>query len=69
MLAYGLKEEGWNVIYGTENLTTNLAGNFADWAEAYTIEPGKNGIPAYGMRAKNYLRQLSISNLLFLNRY
>lgn len=67
MLAYGM-EEGWNVIYGTENLGTNLAGNFADWAEAYTLEPGKDGVPAYGIRAKNYLRVLSIFDALWMHR-
>lgn len=64
MLAYGLKEEGWNVIYGTENFITNEAGNFGDWAEAYTLEPGTEDQPAYGVRAKNYLRVLSIFNVL-----
>jgi uncharacterized protein (DUF608 family) len=69
MLAYGMETEGWNVIYGTENLATNQARNFGDWGEAYTIEPGIGGKPAYGVRAKNYLRALSISDpLLFFGR-
>jgi non-lysosomal glucosylceramidase len=65
MLAYGMTEEGWMVIYGTENLATNLAGTFGDWPEAITIEPGKNGIPASGIRAKNYLRVLSMVDVLY----
>ena len=65
MIAYGLEEEGWNTIYGTINYTTNQANTFGDWAEAYTLEPGIDGItPMYGFRAKNYLRVLSIWNAL-----
>lgn len=60
--------EGWDVLFGTETLATHRAGHFGDWAEAYTLEPGIVGVPAYGMRAKNYLRCLSLVNLLALPR-
>jgi non-lysosomal glucosylceramidase len=63
MLAYDM-QEGWDVLFGTEALATHRAGHFADWAEAYTLEPGVSGVPAYGIRAKNYLRCLALVNLL-----
>jgi len=66
MLAYQMPE-GWDVLYGAEMLSTRRAGHFADWAEAYTLEPGVEGVAAYGMRAKNYLRCLSFVNLLALS--
>jgi len=66
MLAYQLPQ-GWDVLFGTEMLSTRRAGHFADWAEAYTIEPGIAGVAGYGMRAKNYLRCLSLVNLLALS--
>jgi len=65
MLAYDM-QEGWDVLFGTEALATHRAGHFGDWAEAYTLEPGLPGAPAYGTRAKNYLRCLAIVNLLAL---
>jgi hypothetical protein len=63
MLAHGMGQ-GWGVLFGTEALTTHRAGHFADWAEAYTLEPGTRAAPAYGTRAKNYLRCLALVNLL-----
>lgn len=66
LLAYQLPE-GWDVLFGTEMLSTRRAGHFADWAEAYTLEPGVAGVAAYGMRAKNYLRCLALVNLFALS--
>ncbi|KAF0135139.1 MAG: hypothetical protein FD145_277 [Candidatus Saganbacteria bacterium] len=60
LLAYGLKREGWQTVYGTYNLAVNQANNWGLWPEAYTVEPGIGNGPMYGYRARTYYRYLSI---------
>ncbi|MFH2033574.1 MAG: GH116 family glycosyl-hydrolase [Candidatus Margulisiibacteriota bacterium] len=64
MLALGLNKEAWQTIYGTYNMTTNLAKTFPVWAEAYTQEPGMDGDMMIGFRAMTYFRVLAIWNIL-----
>jgi uncharacterized protein (DUF608 family) len=67
MLAYGLKDEGWQTIFGTYNLVENQTNSFGMWAEAYTLEPGIGDGPMYGFRARTYYRVLANWNVWILD--
>lgn len=66
MLAYNMPQQGWQTLFGTYNLATNVAKVWGQWPEALTQCPGIGDGPMYSLRAITYYRALANWNVWIL---